>query len=92
MNAAAAQTSANNNSSVTESRPAVQAQPITPKQPSRLTEALLETATDMRRSGVINAATQQKIAVRHLAETTPLPVEPITGKYFDFDQRRGRVT
>ena len=32
-------------------------------QPSRLTKALLETADDMRRAGVMNAATHAKITL-----------------------------
>ena len=39
------------------------------KQPSRLTKALLETAADMHRSGVIDAAAYKKIILRHRDET-----------------------
>jgi hypothetical protein len=36
--------------------------------PRRLEKALLETADDMRRVGVINDATHQKITLRHLGD------------------------
>jgi putative transcriptional regulator len=46
---------------------------------SRLTEALLETADDMRRVGVMNAATHEKITLRHLGDKAGGVTEPITG-------------
>jgi putative transcriptional regulator len=46
---------------------------------SRLTKALLETAADMRRAGVMDAATHAKITLRHLGDTGMPMVEPITG-------------
>jgi len=36
------------------------------KKPSRLTKALLETADDMRRAGILDAAGHEKITLRHL--------------------------
>jgi putative transcriptional regulator len=48
-------------------------------QPSRLTEALLETADDMRRAGVMDAATHEKITLRHLGSQTEAVPDPITG-------------
>jgi putative transcriptional regulator len=48
--------------------------------PSRLTKALLETADDMRRVGVMGDATHQKITLRHLAGKAAGTDEPITGK------------
>jgi len=50
------------------------------KQPSRLTKALLETADDMRHAGVMDAATHEKITLRHLGERPAVTVEPITGE------------
>jgi len=47
--------------------------------PSRLTRALLETADDMRRAGVMDAATHAKITLRHLGDKANGIVEPITG-------------
>jgi putative transcriptional regulator len=37
--------------------------------PGRLTKALLETADDMRRAGVMDAAAREKITLRHLGRT-----------------------
>jgi len=48
-------------------------------QPSRLTKALLETADDMRRAGVMDAATHAKITLRHLGDKADVVTEPITG-------------
>ncbi len=52
----------------------------TNKQPSRLTKALLETADDMRRAGVMNAATYEKITLRHLGKQEGPNVEPMSGE------------
>lgn len=49
------------------------------KKPSRLTKALLETADDMRRAGVMDAAAHAKITLRHLGERGDVVAEPITG-------------
>ena len=38
------------------------------KAPSRLAKALLETAGDMRRAGIMTAATHEKITLRHLGD------------------------
>jgi len=48
------------------------------KQISRLTEALLETAADMRRSGIIDDAALDKITVRHLGADAIRMDEPIS--------------
>jgi putative transcriptional regulator len=51
----------------------------TKKKPSRLTQALLETAGDMRTAGILDKATHDRITVRHLgAEKTPkmAPLRP----------------
>lgn len=50
---------------------------MTKKTPSCLSEALLETAGDMRRLGVMDEATHEKITLRHLgkgAERGPAPI------------------
>ena len=46
---------------------------------SRLTRALLETADDMRRAGVMDAAAHAKITMRHLGDKADGIAEPITG-------------
>ncbi len=48
--------------------------------PSRLTRALVETADDMHRAGVIDAAVHEKITLRHLGAKTATTAEPITGE------------
>jgi putative transcriptional regulator len=52
----------------------------TKKQPSRLTKALLETASDMHRSGAISAAAHSKITMRHLGDVAAPAVEPMSGE------------
>lgn len=44
-----------------------------------MTKALLETADDMRRAGVMDAATHTKITLRHLGSQTEPGAEPMTG-------------
>jgi putative transcriptional regulator len=41
--------------------------------PSRLTTALLETADEMQRVGVLDAAAHEKITLRHLGDKETLP-------------------
>jgi putative transcriptional regulator len=48
--------------------------------PSRLTKALLETADDMRRVGVMDDATHKKITLRHLSDKAAGKDETITAK------------
>ena len=52
---------------------------MTTKEPSRLTKALLETADDMRRAGVIDALTHAKVTLRHLGNKANVVTEPISG-------------
>lgn len=48
--------------------------------PSRLATALLETADDMRRAGVLDADTHKKITLRHLGDRADSMPNPITGE------------
>jgi len=50
------------------------------KQPSRLTKALLETADDMRRAGIMDEMTHAKITLRHLGDKANAVSEPISGE------------
>ena len=50
----------------------------TKTQTSRLAKALLETADDMRRAGIMDGETHAKITVRHLGKPT-ITAEPISG-------------
>lgn len=49
------------------------------KQPSRLTKALLETADDMRRVGIMDEMAHAKITLRHLGDKADVVTEPISG-------------
>jgi len=47
--------------------------------PSDLTKALLESAKDMHKSGILTDAAYEKITLRHLGEKERAPAKPITG-------------
>jgi putative transcriptional regulator len=49
------------------------------KTPSRLAKAMLETAADMRRTGVIGKLAHDKITLRHLGGKPATPTALITG-------------
>lgn len=49
------------------------------KECSRLTKALLETANDMRRVGVLDAASHENITLRHLGGRGDAVAKPISG-------------
>jgi len=49
------------------------------KKPSRLTKALLETAEGMRKSGILDGPTYDKITLRHLGPESTPKVAPMTG-------------
>lgn len=53
--------------------------PKTKPQASRLAKALLETADDMCRAGIMDAASHAKITLRHLGKAASVAAEPITG-------------
>jgi putative transcriptional regulator len=48
--------------------------------PNRLTAALIETADDMLRLGVMDAATHEKITLRHLGDRALSAAKPISGE------------
>ena len=48
--------------------------------PSRMVRAMLETAHDMRRAGIMDEMTHAKITLRHLGDRTDLVTEPISGE------------
>jgi len=52
---------------------------MTKTAPSRLTQAILETADGMHRAGVIDDAGHEKITLRHLGNTPVGTAEPISG-------------
>ena len=53
---------------------------MTSKKPSRLREALLETAEDMHQAGIMSEPTFRKITLRHLGPEAPPTAEPISGE------------
>jgi putative transcriptional regulator len=50
------------------------------KKPSRLAKALLETADDMRRIGILGAAAHDKITLRHLGDAAGVTAKPISAE------------
>ena len=46
---------------------------------SRLAKALLETAGDMRRVGILNSSSHEKITLRHLGGKAGIIAKPISG-------------
>jgi putative transcriptional regulator len=60
----------------------------TKRDPSRLTKALLETADDMHRAGVLTDAAHEKITLRHLGDNDGPNIEPMSGD--DIRQLRER--
>jgi putative transcriptional regulator len=50
----------------------------TQKKPSKLAKALLETAEDMHKGGLLSRASYDKITVRHLGDAAATKVAPIT--------------
>ncbi len=50
------------------------------KQTSRVAEALIETADDLRRLGIIDAESHEKITTRHLGEQALIAAKPVTGE------------
>lgn len=60
--------------------------------PSRLAEALLETAEDMRRVGILDAAAHGKITLRHLGERPAGIAEPISGEEIRSMRERARLS
>jgi putative transcriptional regulator len=60
-------------------------------QPSRLAQALLEAADDMRDVGIIDAASHEKITLRHLGPAAPA-IEPLTGDEIRAMRERARLS
>ena len=60
--------------------------------PSRLTKALLETADDMRRAGVMDAAAHEKITLRHLGGQAEAVAAPISGEEIRLLRERAHLS
>ncbi len=59
---------------------------------SRLNEAIFEMATDMHDLGVMDAATYDKITLRHLGENSPATSQPITGQEIRALRQKARLS
>jgi len=62
------------------------------KKPSRLAKALLETAGDMRKAGLLDRATYAKITMRHLGATGAPKVAPLTGEQIRTLRARAKMS
>lgn len=60
--------------------------------PSRLREALLETAGDMRRLGIMDATTHEKITLRQLGKDARPELAPITGEEIRSLREKARLS
>lgn len=62
------------------------------RKPSRLTRALLETADEMRRVGVLDEKEHAKITLRHLGGRAGEGVQPISGDEIRSLRERARLS
>jgi len=60
--------------------------------PSQLTRALLETAHDMRRAGILDTAAHGKITLRHLDHRATATAKPMTGREIRALRKSARVS
>ena len=65
---------------------------MTKKAKSRLTKALLETAQDMRRIGVLSEPAYTKITKRHLGEQDSPTAQPLSGSEIKALRERARMS
>jgi putative transcriptional regulator len=65
---------------------------MTRKKISPLTEALLETAEGMYRSGIMEKATYERITLRHLGANVLATAEPISGEEIRTLRERARLS
>lgn len=62
------------------------------KKHSRLASALMETASDMRKAGLLDKATHEKITMRHLSTAAVPKVAPITAAQIRALRARAKVS
>lgn len=62
------------------------------KKTSRLTKELLETAGDMRESGLMSRETHEKITMRHLGEAPKPAAAPLTGAQIRTMRERAKLS
>jgi len=60
--------------------------------PSRLTQALLETAKDMRSTGILDKAEYEKITMRHLGIKDKAGIEPLTADKIRLIREQARMS
>jgi putative transcriptional regulator len=62
------------------------------KKVSPLAKALLETADDMRKAGLMDKATHEKITMRHLGATGAPKAPPMTGRQIRAMRERAQLS
>lgn len=62
------------------------------KTTSPLADAILETADDMHRVGIMDGATRRQITMRHLGDQAASAAEPITGEEIRTLRERARLS
>jgi putative transcriptional regulator len=62
------------------------------KKPSPLAKALLETADGMRKAGLLDRATHDKITMRHLGSTDAPKVAPVTAEQIRAMRERAKMS
>jgi putative transcriptional regulator len=62
------------------------------KKPSRLAQAILETAEDMGQIGILDDAAYDKITMRHLGPEEKGEPQPLTGKDIRLIRKRARMS
>jgi len=62
------------------------------KKPGRLARAILETAKDMRKAGVLDEAGYEKITMRHLGPEGKSKPQPLTGRDIRLMRRRAHMS
>ncbi len=65
---------------------------MTAKKPSRMAKALLDTADDMRKAGLLSRATHDKITMRHLGSRTAPKAAPMTGGQIRAVRERAKMS
>jgi putative transcriptional regulator len=65
---------------------------MTKKKPSRLAKALLETADGMRKAGLLNRATHDKVTMRHLGPMDAPKVAPVTPEQIRTMRERAKMS
>jgi putative transcriptional regulator len=64
----------------------------TKRKTSRLTDALLETAAEMHRSGLLDRTVYDKITMRHLGQDKMAAAEPMTGEEIRAVRERSKMS